>query len=217
MARQNYPPYHRVIRVMCSGRVDPLFVMEAFRNGADAVMVGGCKLGECKYVDGNFQALIMGEMITWLLRLIGIREERFKLEWVSSAEPTRLVEDIKVFFNRVKDLGKIGVSEGLSVEDVEFRLSSAVEVCKNMQVRTTYGNIAKELKKLRDFSVDTISRKVEEKLLPLLKNKLYEIEVKALLKEGPKSIDYLLTKTGAKEEELTPLLNKLVKSSEVTG
>ncbi len=197
---------------MCSGRVDPLFVIEAFRNGADAVMVGGCKLGECKYLEGNFQALIMAEMVRNLLRLIGIREERFTLEWVSSAEPARLVEDMKKFMLKVKDLGPLGSAEGLSREDLKFYLDSAILVCQNMQVRTTYGNIAKEIKKMQDFSLDLMKQKVEEKLLPQLKTRLYEIEVKALIQDGPKSLDFLASKTRASVEELNPILSKLVKS-----
>ncbi len=212
MARQNYPPYHRVIRVMCSGRVDPLFVIEAFRNGADAVMVGGCKLGECKYVEGNLQALIMAELVWHLMRLIGLKEERFKLEWVSSAEPVKLVEDMKNFMLKIKELGPLGSAEGISKEDLSFYLDAAVEVCKNMQVRTAYGNVAKELKKLQDFSMETIEKRVEERLLPVLKSKLYEIEVKALLKDGPKSVDYLSQKTRASMEELEPILSKIMKS-----
>ena len=187
-------------------------MMEAFRNGADAVMVGGCKLGECKYIEGNFQALIMAEMVRNLMRLIGLNEERFKLEWVSSAEPVKLVEDIKNFMFKIKELGPLGSSEGISREDLSFYLDAAVEVCKNMQVRTAFGNIAKELKKMQDFSLETISKKVEEKLLPLLKNKLYEIEVKTLLKDGPKSVDYLSQKTRASVEELEPILSKIMKS-----
>lgn len=197
---------------MCSGRVDPLFIFEAFHNGADAVMVGGCKLGECKYTDGNFQALVMAELVWNLMELIGINRERFKLEWVSSAEPVKLVEDMKSFMLKIRDLGPLGQAENKSKEDLEFYLTSAIEVCKNMQVRTAYGNIAKELKKNRDFSLDSISQKVREKLLPLMKNKLYEIEIKALIKDGPKSVDFLVEKTGANPEELSAILNKIMKT-----
>lgn len=197
---------------MCSGRVEPLFIFEAFKNGADAVMVGGCKLGECKYSDGNFQALIMGEMVWALMRLIGLHEDRFKLEWVSSAEPVKLVEDMKGFMLKVRELGPLGSAEGKSNEDLEFYLDSAVMVCQNMQVRTTYGNIAKELKKLKDFSLETIKSKVEEKLLPTLKNKLYEIEIKKLIEDGPKSLDFIAEKVGASPEELSPLLSKIIKT-----
>jgi coenzyme F420-reducing hydrogenase delta subunit/Pyruvate/2-oxoacid:ferredoxin oxidoreductase delta subunit len=156
---------------MCSGRVDPLFVIYAFKVGADGVIVGGCRLGECKYGDGNFQALVMAEFVKILMRLIGLNVERFKLEWVSSAEPARLVEDLKKFFEVVKALGPLGSSEGLSPEDLKFRLGCAELVCQNMQVRATYGNIAKELKKLSDFSAETIKQKIEEKLENLVKSK----------------------------------------------
>jgi len=197
---------------MCSGRVDPVFVMEGFKSGADAVMVGGCKLGECKYLEGNFQALIMGEMIKLLLKLLGLKEERFKLEWVSSAEPAKLVEDLKNFGMKIKEIGPLGKAEGINEEDLNFYLECAIEVCKNRQVRTIYANIAKELKELQDFSIESIVKKVEEKLHKPLKTKLYEIEIKALIKDGPKSIDYLAKKTGTTVEELTPILSRVLKS-----
>lgn len=197
---------------MCSGRVDPLFIFEAFYNGADAVMIGGCKLGECKYSEGNFQALVMGEMVWALMRLIGLNTERFKLEWVSSAEPVKLVEDIKSFMLRVRELGPLGERERKTKEDLEFHLQSAISVCKNMQVRAAFGNIAKELKKMKDFSLDTISKKIEEKLLSLLKNKLYEVEIKTLIQDGPKSLDFLAERIGANPEELLGILNKIMKT-----
>jgi F420-non-reducing hydrogenase iron-sulfur subunit len=197
---------------MCSGRVDPLFVISAFRAGADGVMVGGCKLGECKYVEGNFQALVMAELVKVLLTLIGIDVRRFKLEWVSSAEPAKLVEDLKKFYDELKALGPLGSSEGISREDLDFRLSCAEETLKNMQVRTAFGTVAKELKKLSDFSVETINQKVSEKLENLVKSKFYELEVKELLKDGPKSVDYLAEKTGAERSLLESILAKVVKA-----
>jgi coenzyme F420-reducing hydrogenase delta subunit len=212
VGRQEYPPYHRVIRVMCSGRVDPLFVISAFKAGADGVIVAGCNLGECHYVDCNFQALVMGELVKILMRLIGLNTERFKFEWVSSAEPARLVNDLKSFFQVVKALGPLGSSEGLSPEDLKFRLGCAELVCQNMQVRATYGNIAKELKKLSDFSAETIKQKVEEKLEKLIKNKFYKTEIRELLRDGPKSIDYLTQKTGAEKGLLEEILAKVVKA-----
>jgi len=197
---------------MCSGRVDPLFVISAFRAGADGVMVGGCKLGECKYVEGNFQALVMAELVKLLLMLIGIDVRRFKLEWVSSAEPAKLVEDLKKFYEELKALGPLGSSEGISREDLDFRLSCAEETLKNMQVRTAFGTVAKELRKLSDFSVETINQKFSEKLENLVKSKFYELEVKELLKDGPKSVDYLVEKTGAERSLLESILAKVVKA-----
>ncbi len=198
--------------MMCSGRVDPLFVISAFRAGADGVMVGGCKLGECKYVEGNFQALIMAELVKVVLTLVGIDVRRFTVEWVSSAEPAKLVEDLKKFYGVVKELGQLGSTEGLSKEDLDFRLACAEETLKNMQVRTAFGSIAKELKKFSDFSEETIKQKVSEKLEGVVRNKFYEFEVRELLKDGPKSVDYLVEKTGAERSLLEGILSKVVKT-----
>lgn len=154
----------------------------------------------------------MAETLWNLLDLIGINRDRFKLEWVSSAEPNKLVEDMRSFMLGIKELGPLGVSEGLSKEDLKLYLEAACGVFQNMQVRTAYGNVAKELKKLKDFSMDTIKRKVEEKVLPVLKNKLYELEIKALIQDGPKSVDFLVQKTRASAEELNPILAKIIKS-----
>lgn len=153
----------------------------------------------------------MAETIWNLLNLIGIKPERLKLEWVSSAESNKLVEDMKSYMAQIKELGPLGVAEGLAHEDLKFYLDSASGVCQNLQVRTIYGNIARELKKMQDFSLESIKRKVEEKLLPVLKNKLYELEIRALLKDGPKSIDFLTQKLRATPDELNPILAKLIK------
>lgn len=153
----------------------------------------------------------MAETIWNLLNLIGIKPERLKLEWVSSAEPNKLVEDMKSYMTQIRELGPLGVAEGLAPEDLKFYLDSASGVCQNLQVRTIYGNIAKELKKMQDFSLESIKRKVEDKLLPVLKNKLYELEIKDLLKDGPKSIDFLTQKLRATPDELNPILAKLIK------
>lgn len=212
VARQNYPPYHRVIRVMCSTRVDPLLVFEGFKAGADAILVGGCHLGECKYVDGNYLAVVMGETVKAIMRVIGIDEERFMIEWASAAEGNKLAEDLRNFFAKIKNLGPLGKKEGWSEEDKELYLSACIELTKNMQFRATYGNLCKELKKLGDFSEENIRKKLNEKLLPLIKSKLYEFEIKELLKDGPKSVDFLIKKTKGKPEEIEKILGKLIKT-----
>jgi coenzyme F420-reducing hydrogenase delta subunit len=195
---------------MCSGRVDPVFIFEAFCSGADGVMVGGCKLGECKYITGNFQALLMAEVVKTIMRLIGMKEERLKIEWLSAAEPNKLVEGLKNFFEIVGELGPLGKAEGWSEEDKNFYLASAIKLCNNLQFRSIYGNLSKELTRLNDFSPETITKKIETKLLPVLKNKLYELEIKELLKDGPKSVDYILAKLKAKPEEVEKILNKVI-------
>lgn len=197
---------------MCTGRVDPLFVMTAFNNGADGVLVAGCRLGECKYSEGNLEALIMGEAVKNILRLIGMEEKRLRLDWVSSSEASRIVEIIKDFSYTLQEIGPLGVKEGWSEEDKKFYLESAVALCNNMQFRSAYGNLAREIKKLGDFSLEVITKKVEEKLLPSIKTRLYEIEIKELVKEGPKSLDYIIAKTKGDPVEIEKILSKIIKT-----
>jgi F420-non-reducing hydrogenase iron-sulfur subunit len=103
-SRLKYPHNLRIIRVMCSGMVHPELVLESLSQGADGVMIMGCHLGECHYIDGNQKALARSDMITELLEDFGYEEERFSIFWVSSAEPERFVQAVTEMTERVKQL-----------------------------------------------------------------------------------------------------------------
>jgi F420-non-reducing hydrogenase iron-sulfur subunit len=106
VSRLHYPPNIRVIRVMCSGRVDPSFILEAFRQGADGVLIAGCHLpSDCHYVSGNFKAQRRVLMTKALLEKMGIEPERLRLEWISAAEGGKFAEVIKQMTNELKRLG----------------------------------------------------------------------------------------------------------------
>lgn len=129
VSRFQYPPYLRVIRVMCSGRVDLKFVLKAFSNGADGVFVGGCHLNDCHYnPEGNYDALIMSRLCTKILSRVGIDPERFRLEWVSAGEGIRFAEIMNAFSKRVKELGPLNSSEDIDQKDLRFRLESALKL-----------------------------------------------------------------------------------------
>ena len=85
-ARMTYAPNVRIIRVMCSGRVDPQFVLKAFHEGADGVLISGCHPGDCHYQDGNTKTLRRHRLLSRVLEQFGIEKERFRLEWVSASE-----------------------------------------------------------------------------------------------------------------------------------
>ena len=80
-SRMKYAPNVRVIRLMCSGRIDPQFVFEAFAKGADGVLLGGCHPGDCHYQEGNYKALRRYRLTKRVLKAMGIEEDRFRLEW----------------------------------------------------------------------------------------------------------------------------------------
>jgi F420-non-reducing hydrogenase iron-sulfur subunit len=86
ISRLEYAPNVRAIRLMCSGRVDPQFVLAAFHNGADGVLIGGCHPGDCHYSEGNYKTRRRVELLRALLRDMGIEEERLRLEWISASE-----------------------------------------------------------------------------------------------------------------------------------
>ncbi len=105
ISRIQYPPTIRVIRVMCSGRVDPIFILEAFKNGADGVLVAGCHPGDCHYLAGNYKAQRRVLLLKKLLEQLGIEPERLKLEWISASEGDRFAALIKEMTEKIRKLG----------------------------------------------------------------------------------------------------------------
>ncbi len=104
-ARIKYAPNVRVVRVMCSGRVDPTFVLKAFADGADGVLVAGCHPGDCHYIDGNYKTMRRMALLRKLLADYGIEPERFRLEWVSASEGDRWAEVVNGITEDVRKLG----------------------------------------------------------------------------------------------------------------
>jgi len=105
VSRMQYPPNIRIIRVMCSGRVEPEFVLKAFTLGADGVLVLGCHPGDCHYLSGNYKTMRRVPLTKRLLEQFGVEQERLKLEWVSAAEGARFAQVVTDFTSKVKELG----------------------------------------------------------------------------------------------------------------
>jgi F420-non-reducing hydrogenase iron-sulfur subunit len=114
VSRIQYPPTTRVIRVMCSGRVSPMFILEALRSGADGVLVTGCHLGDCHYISGNERAVQNIDMAHSLISLLGIESERLRLEWISAAEGARFAELVREFTDQIRELGANPLPKGHS-------------------------------------------------------------------------------------------------------
>ena len=120
-SRMKYAPNTRVIRVMCSGRVDPQFVLDAFAHGADGVLIGGCHPGDCHYQEGNYKTLRRFHLLKRLLRDMGIEEERIRLEWISAAEGDRVRTVVNDMVEKVRALGPLDLNVGareISAEEV---------------------------------------------------------------------------------------------------
>jgi F420-non-reducing hydrogenase iron-sulfur subunit len=105
VSRLQYPPNLRVVRVMCSGMVHPNLVIDALTKGADGVIICGCHIGDCHYIEGNVKAENRKEAIELMLEDFGIEPERFRLEWVSASEGPRFAEVIREMTETVRALG----------------------------------------------------------------------------------------------------------------
>lgn len=106
-AQKTYPPNVNIVRVMCSGRIDPRFVMTAFAQGADGVMILACHPGDCHYKEGNYKAVQRHRILLRLLKQLGIREERCRFDYVSAGEADKFVAIIRDMVNTIKELGTL--------------------------------------------------------------------------------------------------------------
>ncbi len=112
VSRLKYPANLRIIRVMCSGRVEPSFILKAFRDGADGVLVAGCHPGDCHYMEGNYKTMRRWVMIEGILEDFGVEKGRFRLAWVSASEGDRFAALVREMVEDVRRLGPFRLPEG---------------------------------------------------------------------------------------------------------
>jgi F420-non-reducing hydrogenase iron-sulfur subunit len=120
VSRMKYAPNIRVIRLMCSGRVDPQFVLEAFSKGADGVLIGGCHPNDCHYAEGNYKCLRRFRLLQRMVRDLGIDAKRFRLEWISAAEGDKVRVVVNEMVAQVRELGPLGLPSQFEKWDAEL-------------------------------------------------------------------------------------------------
>lgn len=113
-SRMKYPPNIKSIRVMCSGRVEPIFVLEALKNGADGVLVAGCHPGDCHYKSGNYKANRRIKLLKKLLEELSINPRRVRFEYISASEGTKFASVAREFVDELKKLGQNPLKQGKS-------------------------------------------------------------------------------------------------------
>jgi F420-non-reducing hydrogenase iron-sulfur subunit len=110
-ARMKDPPNVYSVRVMCSGRVDPGFILDAFKNGADGVLICGCHPGDCHYVEGNYKCMRRIPLTKLVLEKMGIDPNRLRMEWVSASEGARFKDVVTEFTEQIRALGPLTLQE----------------------------------------------------------------------------------------------------------
>ena len=208
VSRYQYPPSIRVIRVMCSGRVDPEFVLRAFANGNDGVYMGGCWLGECHYVtEGNYDALSVMHLCKKLLKQIGLNPDRLRLEWVSASEGNRYAEIMTGFTRQLKEMGPLGAGEGIEAKALKFRLESIRKILpyiklverEKLRVRFPDKEQYEEF-----FSSPELNALFDEMIV----DKLALSQITGLLAEGPRTTGEIAEFLGLSASQVSRHLNE---------
>jgi F420-non-reducing hydrogenase iron-sulfur subunit len=135
VSRLQYTNEIRLIRVMCSGRVDLEFVLRAFSNGMDGVFIGGCRLNECNYIThGNYHALNMVLLCRKIMEHIGLNPERLRIEFMSSGEGILFTEVMNDFSRQVKELGPLGKGEEIDKDELKSKLEEITKLVPYIKV-----------------------------------------------------------------------------------
>ncbi len=139
VSRIQYPPNIRIIRVMCSGRIDPIIPLEVFAKGADGVLVLGCHPGDCHYSEGNLYEQKKMKMLKKLLALTCVGSDRLKLEWVSASEGQRFAQVVTEFTEQIRQLGRSPVAGANPDLKVLLNLQAAKNVALGFRLRVLVG------------------------------------------------------------------------------
>jgi len=159
VSRIQYSPNIRIIRVMCSGRVDPIFVAEAFSKKIDGVLVLGCHPGDCHYITGNYEAEMKMKMLSKLLNYVGF-SERFRLDWVSASEGNRFAQLVNEFNDHITNLGPSPIKNKKLKKQLSEDFNAIKSVLADSRIRTlvsrerlitTEGNVYNEIIPKEEF------------------------------------------------------------------
>ncbi len=209
VSRYQYPPNMRVIRLMCSGRVDPAHIFRAFSTGQDAVFIGGCHLNDCHYVtNGNYDALSMVYICKKLLELIGVNPERLRLEWVSAGEGIRFANIMNEFGPRIEKLGPLGKGEGVDEHELKFKLEAAAKLIpyiKLVQTERLRVSVRTEEAYHKFFTSEEFNRLFNE----LIADKLIKSQIVLHLGERPLSTGKISDMLGLNPSGVSRHMNSL--------
>ena len=167
-SRKQYPPNGVVVRVNCSGRIDPQHVLWAFREGADGVLIGGCHPGDCHYQDGNYKTMRRVSFLKKMLEDMGVDPARLHLEWISAAEGDKLVHVMGDFVDTVKDLGPLkltiaGAGRGGAVRQVPEAAKARVKKTAKPKKKAAKKKVAKPKKSVTKKTARKAAAKPKKK------------------------------------------------------
>jgi len=180
ISRFQYPPNTRVIRVMCSGRVDPVFVPRAFLVGYDGVMVLGCHPGDCHYLTGNYQAEKKIILTRKLLEMAGIGSERLLLDWVSAGEGERFSQVIRQFVEKIRGLGPFPLDQ-----EMKGRLHAVKASLEGEKIRWMVGKGPELIEKENVYHEQLPKERLDAAIETTIRDELIKNRIIALVEPKP--------------------------------
>ncbi|MHA2472019.1 MAG: hydrogenase iron-sulfur subunit [Promethearchaeota archaeon] len=206
VSRIQYSPNIRIIRVMCSGRVDPVFVAEAFSNKIDGVLVLGCHPGDCHYISGNYETEMKMNMLDKLLKLVGF-SERLRLDWVSASEGNRFAQVVNEFNEHIINLGPSPIKNEEYKEELIDDFSAIKSVLKDSRLRVLVGREREIITEGNVYNEIISKEEFEEILDKTLHNEYIRHKILQKIKSQGKSVPEI-----SKEIRIEPhkVLNHIV-------
>jgi F420-non-reducing hydrogenase iron-sulfur subunit len=191
VSRISYPTNIRVIRLMCSGRVDPVIVLETLAQGADGVMVMGCHIGDCHYITGNLQAERKIDMLKKLLARTGLEAERLRLEWVSASEGGRFAELVKHFTDQLKKLGPSPLAGDKPDKNILAGVLAAKAAAEDFRLRLLVGREKTMIDDGNVYGEEVSEEELEKVLDEIIDTEYVRNRIYLLVKDEPLSVKEL--------------------------
>ena len=183
-----YQPNIRIIRVMCSTRVDPTFVIEGFLRQMDGIMVLGCHLGDCHYMTGNYEAINLIDETRRLLDYAGIDNRRLFLDWVSASEGARFSQVVNNFTNEIRELGPLGTSEGQDFSKLEFKLKATKATAQGEKLRWISAKQTEFMTDGNKYGEVFTQHELRRAMDGIIADELASNEIMLLMQEKPASV-----------------------------
>jgi F420-non-reducing hydrogenase iron-sulfur subunit len=208
VSRQQYASDIKIIRVMCTGRVDLSFIFRALLNGKDGVLIGGCHPGECHYVTlGNYGALSTLYIGRKLLKTIGLDPERFRLEFIAASEGNRYAAVMNDFSSKVRELGPLGKGEGIDETVLKRRLEVVYNLVPYIRL-VERERLRMPVKSVDAYKAFFAGEEFEKIFKELVSDKIEISEVMSVLREKPCSAKEISEILGVTPGEASNLLKR---------
>ncbi len=207
VSRLQYTTDMRLIRVMCTGRIDLAHVLKAFSSGVDGVFIGGCRLNECNYTtQGNFHALNLVFLFKKIMEHLGLNPERLRIEFMSSGEGNIFAQVVDEFNKKVQELGPLGKSEGMEEDSLRLKLKAVERLVPYLRL-VEGERLRAHFKTMEECEIFYSSEEADELFRALIADKLALSQIFLLLQDKALTIKELAELTGLPPSEITRYLN----------